>query len=304
MEWKDIDWQVLRDLRDRFLQQAKGDYWKTRRELEHYDLAFGARIEAKWKAVAREIGSRMVEEGPLHLVDWGCGTGTASRVLIDQLGDQVSKVSVWDRSALAKTFAVERIRELGVDAEALGSVDAIKGPHWIVASHVWNELEGAHQKAFLKALSVSDGFIWVEPGTPALAGAIVEARAMLRNTFEILAPCPHQSACGMLAPENADHWCHHFAEPEQKFFRTAEWAQFSREMQIDLRSLPTSFLVASKRRSEAGESKARIIGRPRVSKITQLLVCDAQGVSQQTVRPAKAQKKEFQETVFTRWLEK
>ncbi len=303
MEWKDIDWSVLKRLRERFLEPSPGDYWKSDVELDHYDLAFAPRIEAKWNAVLRETSSRLKEEGPLHLLDWGCGTATASSAIIAHLGKQVRHVSLWDQSPLARSFALKKIQALGIEASVLSSPDALPSSYWLVASHVWNELRGTSQSTFLNVLGNAQGFIWVEPGTPALAGAIVEARSMLRSNFEIIAPCTHQAACGMLAPENSEHWCHHFAEPDSKFFQTAEWNRFSKEMQIDLRSLPTSFLVGSRHRTPPQQVQTRVIGRARISKVfTKVLGCNEAGVEEKTWRADKKDKKVFGTTAFTRFL--
>jgi hypothetical protein len=72
----------------------------------------------------------------------------------------------------------------------------------------------------------------------------------------------------MLTEANAPHWCHHFSVPPSAVFQDARWAEFGKEMGIDLRSLPYSFLVLARPATEpptpAGYS--RIIGEPREAK--------------------------------------
>src|SRR5690606_15787488 len=94
---------------------------------------------------------------------------------------------------------------------------------------------------------------------------------------------PHQGACGMLAPGNERHWCHHFAPPPAGIFADSDWVKFGQHAGIDLRSLPYSALVLE--RSAISDTTAlpanagRAIGRPEIFKPgARLLGCDAAGV--------------------------
>jgi len=86
----------------------------------------------------------------------------------------------------------------------------------------------------------------------------------------------------MLAAENAQHWCHHFARVPAGASQDARWAQFGRELGIDMRALPYSFLVLQRgggMHSETGCS--RLIGRPREEKgRMELLSCAEHGVEE------------------------
>jgi ribosomal protein RSM22 (predicted rRNA methylase) len=108
-------------------------------------------------------------------------------------------------------------------------------------------------------------------------------REELRGEFDIIAPCTHAARCGMLTAENAAHWCHHFATVPSEASRDARWAQFGREMGIDMRSLPYSFLVLTRRgtRPEQAPGFSRIIGRPRDEKgYFDVLSCGEAGVEE------------------------
>src|SRR4051812_34813603 len=97
MEWKDVDWAILRALRDRFLQpRGPQDYWLSPVELEHYDLAFAPRIASKWEAVWLEILPQLPDS--VTVLDWACGTGIAPRTLQAIAPGKLRKVFVWDRS--------------------------------------------------------------------------------------------------------------------------------------------------------------------------------------------------------------
>ena len=73
-------------------------------------------------------------------------------------------------------------------------------------------------------------------------------------------------------------WCHLFARPPAEVHTTGEWSEVHRELRIDLRSLPYSFL-ALRRAAVEPPSGARLLGRPRFQKGRVLLdLCDAAGV--------------------------
>ena len=89
----------------------------------------------------------------------------------------------------------------------------------------------------------------------------------------------------MLAAENAPHWCHHFGRVPSHVFQDSGWAQFGRELGIDLRSLPYSFLVLSRTPSPEAPGAARIIGAPREAKgRMEILACDSSGVAEATLQ--------------------
>ena len=139
----------------------------------------------------------------------------------------------------------------------------------------------------------ASAFLWVEPGTREVSRALIEVREQLRDRFRLVAPCTHQAACGLLAPENARHWCHHFATPPVGVFADSGWVKFGQRAGIDLRSLPYSFL-ALERRAKVMESLpatgfSRVIGVPRVYKgYAKVLNCDAAGVTEFMVQKRDA----------------
>jgi ribosomal protein RSM22 (predicted rRNA methylase) len=112
---------------------------------------------------------------------------------------------------------------------------------------------------------------------------ITDVRAALLPEFAAVAPCTHQATCGLLTAKNAPHWCHHFAPAPSAIFRNAKWVEFGREMGIDLRSLPYSFLVLQRAAQSLPTPPefSRVIGRPREGKgFTKVLSCHVDGVSE------------------------
>lgn len=318
MEFKDEDWRRLAAMRSVFLAAREKDVptersyrWRDERDLELYDATFGARIAWKWRAVLDEL-ARVPDfalEGPI--VDWGCGTGVASRAVLARFGARTAAkpipdgapplvIHAWDRSPLARRFARAQIERdcatAGIQcAVHEGAPPSDVAPHLVLVSHVLGELDG-RGLAELAALVARARFcVWVEPGDRDTSRRLSRVRETLLSSFDALAPCTHQAACGALAAGAERHWCHHFARPPSEVFRSAMWARFADELGIDLRSLPYSYLVLRRRASapdttgatgaaraeEAtqGTGESRILGRPRVTKgKVQLDRCDASGV--------------------------
>ncbi len=287
-----FDLALLDRLRQRFLDAPAegGDYWESPELLAAYDATFGERIGWKWDAVLAELAARRwAPPAGSVVLDWGCGSGIAGRRVIAAFGaDHFSRLVVHDRSALARRFALDRAREefpaLATDQAPDWGDAAPAEPFTLVISHVLNELPPAESAALVSLVRRAAAVLWVEPGSGDVARTLVALREDLRNDFAVVAPCTHQKSCGLLAPDNARHWCHHFAHPPVVAFTDAAWSEFSRTLGIDLRSLPYSFLVLDKRAAAAPpppEGWSRILGDPREYKgHFKVLACEAAGVSE------------------------
>ncbi len=103
------DWQRLRELRERFLENASENYWRTQRDLELYDLIYAARIGWKWNAVLQVLTDTGWASDAKQILDWGCGTGIAARTVASWSG--IQQVSLLDQSPLAIAFAQKKLRE-------------------------------------------------------------------------------------------------------------------------------------------------------------------------------------------------
>jgi hypothetical protein len=306
MTWTEIDWEALERLRGLFLSGAAstGAYWKSPLDLASYDLTYGERIGWKWDAVLDELAQRgwrprttngapagsglePVKHEKFTVLDWGCGSGVAGRRVVRWLGaDQVAVLRLWDHSALAADFSAQAARSSfpGLAAEHLtpGFLASKEPVGILVISHVLNELPASELLALRGLASRAEAILWVEPGTQEVSRALIEIREQLRDRFRVVAPCTHQDACGLLAPENARHWCHHFATPPVGIFADANWVKFGQRAGIDLRSLPYSFLALDRRQRTAPAPAApvfsRVIGEPRHYKgFAKVLSCEAGG---------------------------
>lgn len=273
-----MDLKLLASLREKFLSEkpsAGGDYWSTRGHLESYDASFARRIGWKWDAVLnemRERGWHPAEDKPA-LVDWGCGTGIATRRTLDHFGvEHFSSAWIFDRSKLAEDFTAEHIK--GIKVERLRDARP-EGNFVLLLSHVLNELSEDEARDVLVLAASAKTIVWVEPGTPELSKKLISIREELQAGFRTIAPCPHQGRCGMLTPENERHWCHHFAKAPAEAFQSAQWREFATSLNIDLRSLPVSFIVLDRKAPEPAPG-ARVIGRPRRYKgFSSFLSCEA-----------------------------
>jgi ribosomal protein RSM22 (predicted rRNA methylase) len=289
MTWNDIDWAALERLRAAFLT-GKGNYWRTESDLASYDLTFAARIGWKWNHVLRELHQLGWSPAPGTVLDYGCGTGIAARKMVEHFG--VNDVTLWDESPLASRFAEDRLRCSGAsvkrrsfpDPEQPAADTAAATPTTLLLSHVVTELDDRELDDLCTLAGNATAVIAVEPGTNAASRRLIEVRERLRGQFQIVAPCTHQGACGIVGSR---HWCHHFATPPREVFRDGNWARFAKLAGVDLRSLPLSYLVLDKRPLPVA-GNVRLIGASRLHKGYALVLgCDADGVADRRVTQRK-----------------
>jgi SAM-dependent methyltransferase len=270
------DWQRLRALRDRFLSDASEEYW-TPRDLELYDATFARRIGWKWEGMLRLLDREGWRPAATRLLDWGCGTGIASRTVAEWAG--IRNVQVFDQSAAAIGFALARLRALGISAAPAGSGE-IPADTLLVVSHVAGELSEAELAALAEQAARAEEILWVEPGSREISLRLSRVHDVLRrHGHRLLAPCTQDISCPMNHQDQ--DWCHFFAEPPGEIYHSPFWRDFSLSLEIDLRALPFSFLAATKRAEPKRLPGAeRLIGPPRVLKgHCELLCCGREGLA-------------------------
>ncbi|GIX49249.1 MAG: hypothetical protein KatS3mg131_3460 [Candidatus Tectimicrobiota bacterium] len=292
------DWQALRQLRQGFLQEGElpaRAYWEgplragrgeeaARRLLASYDATLAQRIGWKWDAVLHELRARGWSPPPaVAVVDWGCGTAVAARRFLHHFGAccHITGLFLYDRSPLAVQFARAQLAREWPEVPVVVA-PAERLPHQqalVLLSHVLGELDASQLRRLLAWLRLQQAVLWVEAGTHALSHRLVAVREQLRSHFHVVAPCPHQAACPLLQPPHARHWCHHFAPSPPEAFTTAFWATCRRQLGIDLRRLPVSYLVLDKRPHGAqAPPGARLLGAARCSQVeARATVCAPDG---------------------------
>ena len=329
MNWESLDWEALDRLRETFLSgdKTQGLYWHTITDLECYDFTYGERIGWKWDAVLAELklrgwspsslakggpSSREAAPAPHHpalpelgppeskptILDWGCGSGIAGRRVVDFFGaDRFSRLVLHDHSTLALDFAEYRAKQefpsLPVDRSSIRLLRGDEPIGVLVVSHVVNELTDEARAELTELCARAQTVLWVEPGTHEVSRALGGWREKLRPRFQLVAPCPHQTGCGVLTPGNERHWCHFFAAPPAGVYADSGWVRFGQRAGIDLRSLPYSFLALDSSQPSAlspqPSNLSRIIGEPRLYKgYAKLYNCDAAGVAELTLQKRDA----------------
>ena len=280
--WPARDLATLRKLRARFLERTAGerDYWKSADDLALYDATFGERIGWKWDAVLAELSARGWQPRSRRVLDWGCGSGVAGRRVLAQW-PHLESLALHDRSPLARRFAAQRAREAHPNVDVRESRES--GPDTLlVLSHVLSELPASELASLLALARQAREILWVEAGTHEDSRRLIsEVREVLLPEFAVVAPCTHRARCGLLAAANAPHWCHHFAPVPSAIFRDGKWVEFGRDLKIDLRSLPYSFLVLERAAEHMPMPPgfSRVIGRPReATGYCKVLSCHADGV--------------------------
>ncbi len=315
MNWEHLDWEILDRLRQTFLSDAKtaGPYWHTITDLECYNLTYGERIGWKWDAVLAELKQRgWAPPAGATVLDWGCGSGIAGRRVVEFFDPaSIARLLVHDHSELAMDFSEHhgRRRFSGLtvgraDSCFLESDDSIGV---LVLSHVLNELDEAARAELSALCARAQTILWVEPGTHEVSRALGGWREKLRAAgLQAVAPCPHNTACGVLAAGNERHWCHFFASPPASLHADSGWVKFGQRAGIDLRSLPYSFLVLD-RRPVAALYECRddgtgpdgghrpplqlscVLGEPRHYKgYAKIFNCDADGVAELMLQKREA----------------
>jgi SAM-dependent methyltransferase len=320
MTWTELDWHALDRLRERFLSgsAAAGPYWQSAEDLANYDLTYAARIGWKWDHVLRELQLRGFQPGTRRIFDWGCGSGIASRRVIDFFGaDAFDELIVWDHSPLACEFAANTARarfpSLRVQEAVPSLLNSDTPIGLLVISHVLNELSPEAGVQLRSLLRRAEGVLWVEPGTHAVSRQLGRFRDELRGDFRIVAPCTHELGCPMFAESNERHWCHFFAPPPSEIFADSNWVKFGQRAGIDLRSLPYAFVALQRSRASTPsptEDWSHIIGRPEHFKpYARWLDCSAAGLHELELpkRAAPALFKQLERTkapLVYRWQRK
>lgn len=305
-----LDWAILDRLRAGFINgsAANGPYWTSEADLANYDLTYAERIGWKWDAVLAEARLRGWEPRGGVLLDWGCGSGIASRRVLGAYGAaRFDSLVVWDQSGLAMDFASARAERdfpgLNVAAATPGFLDGGAPIGLLVVSHVLNELDETGLAALRRLILRAESVLWVEPGTKDVGRGLAAVRDTLLGDFRVVAPCTHASKCPLLSEGRENDWCHFFAAPPGEIFADGEWVKFGQRAGIDLRSLPYAFMLLDRRPAGAGAGHAhdgtlsRIIGRPESFKpYVRLLNCDATGAAELMVqkRDDKALMKELE----------
>lgn len=258
------------------------DYWRDDDDLAAYDAVLAERIGWKWDAALDECAERgWPTNRDAVVLDWGCGSGVASRRFVERFGARA--VVLHDRSERAMRFAARRLVESAPEIEVRieRRVDG-EAPDVLLVSHVLGELDARGELELRATIERSRAVLIVEPGTHGVARRLAALRDDLRERFRIVAPCTHAGHCPSLATSH--DWCHVFAPPPPEVFTDGAWVRLARELGIDLRALPYAFLALldpSLPFAPPGDlsDRSRVLGRPSIGpRSARVHVCDAAGL--------------------------
>lgn len=166
-------------------------------------------------------------------------------------------------------------------------------PDLVVIAYALGELHSSEATSLvLRAWELCSNFlVIVEPGTTPGFGTINSARsALIDRGTRILAPCPHQGTCPMVADRD---WCHF----SQRLERTALHRRL-KGGDLGYEDEKFSYLVASKVEAEA--APARIVRHPQKhSGHIKLTLCTPAGLETRTV--TRSQKLPYKQARHADW---
>lgn len=286
-------WKRIQKLRQSYLD-AKAylpDYWQDDELLLAYDETLAQRIRWKWRAVIEALPTKITEL-PKTLVDWGCGSGGASREVLALFPDHFTHIVLLDRSNRAVKFSASKVKDEHPGITIQNKVPAGNEPFLLLVSHVLSELPEEELKKLLPLLRKASHLLWVESGRPQESRKLSALREELRETHLFLAPCPHQEICGMLKAGEEENWCHFKAPVPKEVHHSAFWREASKQLGFDLRSLPVAYLFAQRKPLALPSNEGvRILGGSRQFKgYTRFHACHISGIVQADFMKRKSKK--------------
>lgn len=237
------------------------------------------------RAALAEFRDRAGDWAPADHLDVGGGTGAATWAVGDAWagGEHRSTVLDWSDAALAlgRELAAgaqsASVREAQWRKAPLGGGARLPEADLVTISYVIGELAPPDRTAVIAeaARAARGAVLVVEPGTPDGYARVLAARdQLIAAGFAVLAPCPHDTACPVQAPD----WCH-FA---------ARVSRSSLHRQVKGGSLPyedEKFSYVAAARFPAAPAASRIVRHPQIRKGQVLLdLCTAEdGLRRETV---------------------
>ncbi|MES2750468.1 MAG: small ribosomal subunit Rsm22 family protein [Pseudomonadota bacterium] len=255
---------------------------KTRDAALAYALA---RMPATYAAVAASLNAlseARPDFAPASLLDIGAGPGTATWAATEAFAT-LGELTLLDANTALRDLAIEladshsRLAamryELG-DARKL--LATAQSSDLVIASYVINELGEAERAALVEAAwdKTRDTLLIVEPGTPAGYARIIELRArLIAKGAHAIAPCPHDTACPLTAPD----WCH--------FTQRLSRSRVHKHLKgAELPYEDEKFSYVALSRLPAARTAARVLAQPLVTKIAVTAkLCTPEGVEIATI---------------------
>lgn len=271
----------------------------------HYRMpaTFGA-VRAALRSL---VVSGMLDPSSVRsLADLGGGTGAVAWAAADVFSS-LEEISVLDQVPAALDLGQRLAKSSGVPAlvrtvwqegrvgswnVSVGSPSA-GGADLVTVSYVLSELTDAQADKIVAeaAAAATRAIVIVEPGTPDGYHRVMRARdALLAETWQVAAPCPHQGRCPLLAAPEPD-WCHFAARVNRSsVHRQIKGGALSHEDEkfayVAMVRQPAHLTAGA---GSGGVRPARIIRHPRKNKgFVEMQVCESLDASHETGRVRRA----------------
>jgi len=244
-----------------------------------------ARMPGTYAAVAASLNALMEIEPDFALrtlLDVGAGPGTATWAASEAFAS-LDRFTLLDANPALRDLATELVRsQPRLDTLHYQSGDARKvladapEAELVVASYVVNELTESERAAFADALwaKTRDMLLVVEPGTPAGYAYIIALRdRLIGQGAHVVAPCPHDATCPLIAPD----WCH-FTQRLQR----SRAHKHLKAAALPYEDEKFSYVILS--RAAPAQTASRVLAQPLVTKIAVTAkICAPDGIKAASV---------------------
>lgn len=239
-----------------------------------------ARMPGTYAAIAASLNALTeIDPGfaPQSLLDVGAGPGTATWAASEAF-PSLDKFTLLDANAALRDLAADlvtsqpRLETLRYDSgDARRTLADAPEADLVIASYVINELTESERAPVADAMwaKTRDILLVVEPGTPAGYARIIDLRGrLIAKGAHVVAPCPHDGTCPLIAPD----WCH-FTQRLQR----SRAHKHLKGADLPYEDEKFSYVVLS--RTPRDRRPGRVLAQPVVTKIAVTAkICGADGV--------------------------
>lgn len=240
-----------------------------------------ARMPATYAAVAASLNAlreTRPDFAPQNLLDIGAGPGTATWAAAEAFSS-LQAFALLDANDALRTLALDlarrdiRLHAMAYErGEARAALAKAGNADLVVASYMIGEITEAERTALANLMweKTRDTLLVVEPGTPAGYARIIALRAQLiAQGAHVAAPCPHDNACPLVAPD----WCHFVQRlPRSRAHKQLKAAELPYEDE--------KFIYVALTRVPVARRPARVLTQPEITKIAVTAkLCTDQGIA-------------------------
>jgi ribosomal protein RSM22 (predicted rRNA methylase) len=214
---------------------------------------------------------------PASLLDVGAGPGTATWAATEAFAS-LTQLTLLDANIALRALALDlggghaRLRAMTYQrGEARAALADAETADLVVASYMIGEINDRERSALADLMwaKTRDTLLVVEPGTPAGYARIIALRQQLiASGAHVAAPCPHDGACPLSAPD----WCHFTQRlPRSRAHKQLKSAKLPYEDE--------KFSYIALTRAPFARQRARVLAQPITTKsAVTLKLCTDRGV--------------------------